>query len=138
MSYWNFARLKVFGCYFASPELTARYPKGSYPPGPGTPSYEPAKVSVAQRVRILHHFGLKTGMDFAPFWSGIGYGFRGNYGSVRTYLSPQFQMNQKERVICVFEMDCKKSFRLSSCLKMIAQFLPMQGLKVGMDLRGQV
>lgn len=54
------------------------------------------------------------------------------------YLLPQFQMNQKKRVICVFKMDCKKSFRLSSNLKMIAQFLPMQGLKAGMDLRGQV
>ena len=48
-----------------------------------------------------------------PFWSGIGYCFRGNYGSVWTYLS-------RERVICVFDMDCKKSFRLSFSLKMIA------------------
>ena len=23
-----------------------------------------------------------SGRVFAPFWSGIGYGFRGNYGSV--------------------------------------------------------
>ena len=32
--------------------------------------------------------------------SGIGYGFRGNNGSVRTYLSFLFQMKKKEREIC--------------------------------------
>ena len=46
-----------------------------------------------------------------PFWSGIGYFFRGNYGSVWTYLS-------RERGTCVFDMDCKKSLRLSFSLKM--------------------
>ena len=66
-----------------------------------------------------------------PFWSGIGYCFRGNYGSVWTYLS-------RERVICVFDMDCKKSFRLSFSLKMIAKFQPIPGLKKGMDLRSRV
>ena len=35
-----------------------------------------------QRVWLLRRFGLKTGIDFAHFWSGIGCGFRGNYGSV--------------------------------------------------------
>ena len=49
---------------------------------------------------------------FASFWSGIGSGFQGNYGSVRTYLPFQFQMNKKEREICEFEMDFKKSFLL--------------------------
>ena len=35
-----------------------------------------------QRVEFLSRFGLKTGIDFARiFWSGTGYGFRGNYGS---------------------------------------------------------
>ena len=43
------------------------------------------------------------GRGFAPFWSenghidfahfGIGYGFQGNYGSVRTYLLFQFLMS---------------------------------------------
>ena len=34
---------------------------------------------------------------------------QGNYGSVVTYLSFQFQMNKKEKVIYEFEMDFKKS-----------------------------
>ena len=38
------------------------------------------------------------------FWSERGYGFRGN---ALTYLSFQFQMNKKERVICVSEVDFK-------------------------------
>ena len=48
-------------------------------------------------------FGLKT---LCPFWSGIGYVFRGNYGSVHewTYLAFQFQMNKDEIEICEFEM----------------------------------
>ena len=43
-----------------------------------------------------------------PFWSGIGYGFRGNYGSDWAYLSFQFQMNKNEVEICEFEMYLKK------------------------------
>ena len=39
------------------------------------------------------------------------YGFQGNYGSVRKYLS--FQMSREEREICEFEMDFKKSFLLA-------------------------
>ena len=35
--------------------------------------------------------------------SGIGYGFRGNYGCLWTYLSFQFQMSKKEREICEFD-----------------------------------
>ena len=30
------------------------------------------------RIGFLHRFGHTLG----PFWSGIGYGFQGNYGSV--------------------------------------------------------
>ena len=56
-------------------------------------------------------FGHKMGID-CPFWSGIGYGFRGNYGSVWTYLSFQFQMSKKERGIFEFEREFKKSFLL--------------------------
>ena len=36
--------------------------------------------------------------------------FRGNYRSVWTYLSFQFQMSKKEREICEFEMDLKNLF----------------------------
>ena len=41
------------------------------------------------------------------------YRFQGNYGSVRKYLSFQCQMNKKEREICEFDMDYKKSFLLA-------------------------
>ena len=49
-------------------------------------------------------------MVFAPFWSENGYGFRGNYGNVWTYLQFQFQMSKKEREMREFEVDFKKSF----------------------------
>ena len=65
------------------------------------------------QVGILRRFGLKTGIHFAQFSlesQRIRYGFRGNYGSVRTYLSFQFQMSKKEREICEFEMDLKNFF----------------------------
>ena len=53
----------------------------------GTPLYK-------GKVGVLGLFGLKR---LCFFWSGIGYGFRGNYGSVHewTYLSFQFQMKVK-------------------------------------------
>ena len=62
------------------------------------------------------------GYDFCAFlvrkqaytWSGIGYGFWGNYTDVWTYLSSQFQMNKKELEICEFEMHLKKFFCLHS------------------------
>ena len=65
--------------------------------------------------------GAPKGKDFVPFWSengyrpcsfwsGIGYGFQGNYRSVRTYLLFQFQPRKKDKEICKFEMDFKKSF----------------------------
>ena len=60
---------------------------------------------------VMRRFGLKTGIDFAHFGlESPGHGFRGNYGSVWTYLSFQFQMNKRKREIRVFEMDFKKSF----------------------------
>ena len=43
------------------------------------------------------------------FWSGTGYAFRENYGSVWTYLS------FRERIICEFEIDFKKSFCCFCC-----------------------
>ena len=61
-------------------------------------------------VGALRRFSLKTGIDFAHF--GIGCGFQGNYGSVRTYSLFQFQMSKKEIELCQFEMDFKKSFLL--------------------------
>jgi len=67
-----------------------------------------------KRVGFLRRLGLKTGIDFAHFGleSKIGYGFQGNFESVRKYLLFQFQMSSKEREICEFEMKFKKSFLL--------------------------
>ena len=53
--------------------------------------------------------GIRGGTPFYNgfgLWCGIGYGFRGNYGSVHewTYLSFQFQMNKNEIEMCEFEM----------------------------------
>ena len=57
-------------------------------------------------------FGLMAGINFAQFFSRIGCGCQGNYGSVRTYLLFQFQMSKKETEICEFEMDFQKPFLL--------------------------
>ena len=67
-----------------------------------------------KRVGFLLRLGLKTGIDFVHFGPGskIGYGFPGNFESVRKYLLFQFQMSSKEREICEFEMDFKESFLL--------------------------
>ena len=55
----------------------------------------------------------------------------------RICQSFQFQMNQKERVMSEFEMVFKKSFCLSSSLKVMTVFTPLPGLKTGMNLRGR-
>ena len=60
----------------------------------------------------LYPFSDQNGYRLCPFWSGIGYGFRGNYGSVWTYVWFQLQMTKNEREIQEFEMDFKKSFLL--------------------------
>ena len=61
------------------------------------------------RVGGLGLFGLKT---LRPFCCGIGYGFRGNNGSVHewTYLSLQFQMNKNEIEMFEFEMHLENFF----------------------------
>ena len=50
------------------------------PPRGGTPLYKLYRYAPPPRV-VVRRFGLKTGTKFAHFGSGIGYGFRGNYGS---------------------------------------------------------
>ena len=74
----------------------------------GTPLYK-------GRVGVLGLFGLKT---LCPFWSGIGYDFRGNYRSVHEwpYLSFQFQMNKNEIQMCEFGMHLENSFVSNSAL----------------------
>ena len=85
--------------------MTQSYPTDNR--GGGTPLYKPYRYVPPHRVGFLRRLGLSTGIHFAHFgfWSGIGLGFRGNYGSVGTFLSFQFQMSKKEREICEFEMD---------------------------------
>ena len=78
---------------------------------------------------VFAPFWSETGIDFANFWSWIGYGFRGNYRSVWTYLSFRFQIRKKEREICKLEMDWRILF-LRSKLIVFAQ---RPGLKTGME-----
>ena len=60
----------------------------------------------------LRRFGLHMGIGLTNilFLSETGYGFRGNYGNVWTYLSFQFQINKNKMAIWEFQMDFKKSF----------------------------
>ena len=85
---------------FSLPIVSNNHEKGQYQGG--TPLYK-------GRVGVWGLFGLKR---LCPFWSGIGYGFRGNYGSVHewTYLSFQFQMNKNEIEMCEFEMHLENFF----------------------------
>ena len=76
----------------------------------GTPLYKLYRYVPPHRVGFLRRFGLKTGTDFSHFGLESGYGLRGKYGSLLTYLSFQFQMRKKEREICEFEMDFKNFF----------------------------
>ena len=73
----------------------------------GTPLYKLYRYVPPHRVGFLHHF------------AGIRCGFRGDYRSVWTYLSFQFQMSKKEREICEFKGD----FCLRSNLVMITLYL---------------
>ena len=84
--------------------------------GGGTPLYKPYRYVPPQRVGFLRRFGLKKLSRFCPFWSGIGYGLRRNYGCVSMCSSFQFQMNEKESVICEFEMDFKTDWRYNFCV----------------------
>ena len=55
---------------------------------------------IAPSGRVFAPFGYENRHTLCPFWSGIGYGFGGNYGIdgiVWTSLSFQFQKSKKER-----------------------------------------
>ena len=66
------------------------------PGGWGTPLYKLYRYVPPNRVGFLRRFGLNIHLHtLCPFWSGIGYGFRWNYGSIWTYLS--WKMSKKER-----------------------------------------
>ena len=65
----------------------------------GTPLYKPYRYVPPQRVGFLCPFGLKTGIDFAHFGLESGMVFEETpceRVNVWTYLSFQFQMNQKK------------------------------------------
>ena len=52
--------------------------------------YKPYTYLLPQRVWFMHHFGgLKT---LCPFWSGIGYDFQGNYGSIHVQMNLLFSI----------------------------------------------
>ena len=54
----------------------------------GTPLYKPYRYVPPHRVGFLRRFGLKTGIIYTlPIWSGMGYGFRGNYGVYERFYS---------------------------------------------------
>ena len=77
--------------------------------GRGTPLYKPRYV-LPQWVGFSRHFGLKTGIYFAHFGLESVWFFGGTTRVYERYLSFQFQMNNKEREICEFEMDLKNFF----------------------------
>ena len=58
----------------------------------------------------MHRFDLRTGLDFARFGLKTGMVYEGTTVVYQCFSSFQFQMNVEESVICVFEMDFKKSF----------------------------
>ena len=78
----------------------------------GTPLFKPQRYVLPQRVGVLWHFDLKTGIDLAYLGLELGMVFKRTTEGVCTYLSFQFQMTKKERKICKFKMDFKKSFLL--------------------------
>ena len=75
------------------------------PRGGGYSLIQSVQVCAAPTGRVFGPFWSENGYTLCPFWSGIEYGFRGNYGSAWRYWSFQFQMSKKEREICELEMD---------------------------------
>ena len=70
----------------------------------GTPLYKPYRYVPPRRIYIyfLFFFWSENGSTFCPFWSGIGYRFRWNYGIY--YFSSKMN-TEKGRVIYKFEVD---------------------------------
>ena len=74
------------------------------------PLYKPYRYVPPQRVGFLRRFGLKTSIDFDHFGLESGLIFKGTTGVYERIYFFQFQMSKKEREICEFEMDFKRSF----------------------------
>ena len=63
------------------------------------------------RVGFLHRFGLKTGLiHFAILVRNQVWFSRELRECMNPFFSIQFQMSEKEREICEFDMDLKKFF----------------------------
>ena len=77
------------------------------PPG-GTPLYKLYRYVPPHRV-VVRRFGLKTGINFAHFGSGIGYGFRGNCGSRERIYRFNFKWE-----ICDFDNNNSNIFYLNT------------------------
>ena len=58
------------------------YCRGRGGGGRGTPLYKPYRYVPPQSGRVFAPFWSENGYTLCQFCSGIGYGFRGNYGSV--------------------------------------------------------
>ena len=60
--------------------------------------YKPFRYVLLQRVGFLRRFGLKTGIDFCPFWSGIGMVFKvtaGVYERIYRFSSKWVRKREK-------------------------------------------
>ena len=91
---------------------TKFYTESFHPPPPGgvLPLYKPYRYVPPQRVGFLRRFDLKMGTDFAHFGLESGMVFKGTTGVYECIYVFQSHMSKKEREICEFEMDFKKSF----------------------------
>ena len=91
---------------------TKFYTESFHPPPPGgvLPLYKPYRYVPPQRVGFLRRFDLKMGTDFAHFGLESGMVFKGTTGVYERIYFFQSHMSKKEREICEFEMDFKKSF----------------------------
>ena len=54
--------------------------------GGGTPLYKPYRYVPPQRVGVLHHFGLKTGIHFAYLGLESGMVFEGTTGCMNLFI----------------------------------------------------
>ena len=72
-----------------------------------TPLYKPYTMLVyaAPLGRVFVPFLSEVGYTLCPFWSGIEYGFQGNYGVYECIYRFKIQMIKKERQNCEFEMN---------------------------------
>ena len=70
--------------------------------GGGTLLYKTYRYVPPLKGTVFAPFRSENGYRLCPFWSGIGYCFRRNYGSVWMCMQFQFQMTKKERIIREF------------------------------------